>query len=52
MISEGIIPDVLTFVVLLTACSHAGLIEQGEMYFKSMNNVYHVTPTLNTTLTW
>ena len=29
MMREGVEPDMVTFGVLLTACSHAGLVEEG-----------------------
>ena len=46
MIVEGIMPNVVTFVVILIACSHAGLVEEGEICFDAMNTVYCLTPTL------
>ncbi|KAJ7956913.1 Pentatricopeptide repeat-containing protein [Quillaja saponaria] len=36
MIKEGIKPNHVTFVALLTACSHSGLVELGLRYFNSM----------------
>ncbi|MFS7964665.1 putative tetratricopeptide-like helical domain superfamily, DYW domain-containing protein [Helianthus anomalus] len=45
MIQEDIInPDGVTFVGLLCACSHSGLISQGKMYFSQMQSVYGVEP--------
>lgn len=44
MIQNGIKPDFITFIGLLFACSHAGLVEQGRLYFESMTNVYGITP--------
>ncbi|XP_043702555.1 pentatricopeptide repeat-containing protein At3g26782, mitochondrial-like [Telopea speciosissima] len=44
MIEEGIKPNDVTFVGVLSACSHAGLISRGWMYFTSMSDVYGVTP--------
>ncbi|KAJ7559475.1 hypothetical protein O6H91_04G086500 [Diphasiastrum complanatum] len=35
-----------TFVGLLSACSHAGLIDHGHYYFESMAPVYDVLPTV------
>ncbi|KAJ8451543.1 hypothetical protein Cgig2_018177 [Carnegiea gigantea] len=34
---EGIKPDRLTFIGVLTACSHAGLIQEGRKVFESIN---------------
>ncbi|KAJ0974297.1 hypothetical protein J5N97_016262 [Dioscorea zingiberensis] len=36
MIKVGTIPDSNTFVILLSACSHSGLVEEGLKCFKSM----------------
>ncbi|KAI5660108.1 hypothetical protein M9H77_28901 [Catharanthus roseus] len=44
MIQSGTKPDFITFIGLLFACSHAGLVEQGRLYFESMVNVYGITP--------
>ncbi|XP_076898895.1 pentatricopeptide repeat-containing protein At4g14820-like [Bidens hawaiensis] len=37
-------PNEVTFIGLLYACSHAGLVEQGREIFESMVNDYNVTP--------
>ncbi|GAB2267880.1 hypothetical protein Dimus_002856 [Dionaea muscipula] len=37
-------PDSVTFMGVLTACSHAGLVELGFYYFDSMASQYHITP--------
>ncbi|KAF8108558.1 hypothetical protein N665_0108s0091 [Sinapis alba] len=44
MIGSGITPDYVTFIGLLFACSHAGLIEEAQSYFDSMRTVYRITP--------
>ncbi|VVA92473.1 unnamed protein product [Arabis nemorensis] len=44
MLKEGIRPDRITLLTVLTACSHAGLVEQGRKYFDSMETVYHIPP--------
>ena len=44
MIHKEVKPDAITFVSLLTACSHAGLAEEGLKYFHSMENTYGVVP--------
>jgi len=35
-------PDEITFVALLSACSHGGLLEAEQNYFEAMRNVYSV----------
>ncbi|XAR48154.1 hypothetical protein NMG60_11030884 [Bertholletia excelsa] len=37
-------PDGVTFVGLLNACTHGGLVEQGRSYFDSMTRVYKIEP--------
>ncbi|XP_059463636.1 putative pentatricopeptide repeat-containing protein At5g52630 [Corylus avellana] len=44
MIHKEVKPDAITFVSLLTACSHAGLAEEGLKYFHSMEKTYGVVP--------
>ncbi|XAR63104.1 hypothetical protein NMG60_11022929 [Bertholletia excelsa] len=44
MIESGTKPDFITFIGLLFACSHAGLVEQGHQYFESMDKVYGIKP--------
>ncbi|VVB06471.1 unnamed protein product [Arabis nemorensis] len=44
MIGSGVKPDYITFIGLLFACSHAGLIEEAQHYFDSMRTVYGITP--------
>lgn len=41
---EGLIPDNVAFTVILAACSHAGLIDEGVHYFETMRNVYSIAP--------
>lgn len=42
--TEGIRPNEVTFIGVLTACSHAGLVEEGCRYFKLMKEVYCIKP--------
>ncbi|XP_057860073.2 pentatricopeptide repeat-containing protein At2g03880, mitochondrial [Cryptomeria japonica] len=42
MKQEGTDPDHITFVGVLSACSHAGLVEQGRKYFDSMGSNYGI----------
>ncbi|XP_017244497.1 putative pentatricopeptide repeat-containing protein At5g37570 isoform X2 [Daucus carota subsp. sativus] len=44
MLSEGIIPDDVAFTVILSACSHAGLVEEGCQFFDVMVNKYSIVP--------
>ncbi|KAL7253733.1 hypothetical protein ACSBR1_008142 [Camellia fascicularis] len=44
MINEGITPDDVAFTVILNACSHAGLVEEGCRFFDSMINEYSLVP--------
>ena len=37
-------PDEVTMVGVLSACAHAGLIEQGRRYFQSMEKVFGLVP--------
>lgn len=37
-------PDGVTFIGVLSACSHVGLVEQGFDYFESMSKVHGLTP--------
>ncbi|CAA0829297.1 Pentatricopeptide repeat-containing protein [Striga hermonthica] len=46
MLSERVNPDEATFLSLLTACSHSGLVDEGKRYFHSMEQEYGVKPTL------
>ncbi|KAJ9187149.1 hypothetical protein P3X46_002638 [Hevea brasiliensis] len=44
MLAEGILPDRITFLTVLSACSHAGLVKEGHHYFNSMYAVYGIIP--------
>nr|GEV15012.1 pentatricopeptide repeat-containing protein At3g24000, mitochondrial-like [Tanacetum cinerariifolium] len=44
MLDKGVSPDGVTFIGILSACSHLGLIELGKKYFHSMTNVYGIPP--------
>ncbi|KAI3445561.1 hypothetical protein Pfo_002226 [Paulownia fortunei] len=46
MIQVGIRPDDITFIGVLSACSHGGLVEEGRRYFDSMTKVYQIEPKL------
>ncbi|KAL5218959.1 hypothetical protein ABZP36_019643 [Zizania latifolia] len=44
MQQEGINPDHVTFVSLLAACSHSGLVDHGRNFFNMMKNAYGIVP--------
>ncbi|XP_039173653.1 putative pentatricopeptide repeat-containing protein At3g18840 [Eucalyptus grandis] len=44
MLERGLKPDEVTFIALLSACRHSGLVEMGEKYFKSMVEDYKIVP--------
>nr|DAD32480.1 TPA_asm: hypothetical protein HUJ06_011331 [Nelumbo nucifera] len=41
---EGFRPDCIVFLSILSACSHAGLVDEGRKCFKSMIEDYSITP--------
>lgn len=46
MINDGLLPDGITFLGILSACSHMGLVEEGKRYFYSMSESYGITPSI------
>ncbi|OWM86846.1 hypothetical protein CDL15_Pgr015882 [Punica granatum] len=42
MIARKVKPDHITFVAVLTACSHTGLVEEGEKLLQSMDRDYGI----------
>ncbi|CAN6486894.1 unnamed protein product [Victoria cruziana] len=44
MSKVGVDPDEITFIGVLSACSHAGLVEEGRRHFDDMVKVYGLTP--------
>lgn len=44
MKSIGIVPNETTFLSVLSACSHAGLVDEGREYFTSMKEDYGLEP--------
>eukprot|EP01018_Ginkgo_biloba_P002781 Gb_22740 [translate_table: standard] len=41
---SGMNPNNVTLVCVLSACCHAGLVDEGRQYFGCMSQFYHVTP--------
>ncbi|KAK9060454.1 hypothetical protein SSX86_021158 [Deinandra increscens subsp. villosa] len=46
MVKVNIIPNAITFIGVLNACNHAGLVEDGRRYFNMMVNDYKLEPTV------
>ncbi|MBA0601208.1 pentatricopeptide repeat-containing protein At3g26782, mitochondrial [Gossypium raimondii] len=46
MISDGVTPNYITFVSVLAACSHAGLVQEGWDCFNAMKEEFKVEPGL------
>ncbi|KAK7312244.1 hypothetical protein VNO77_35976 [Canavalia gladiata] len=44
MLRSGMKPNRATFVVILNACSHSGLVQEGLQFFKSMSSEHGVVP--------
>lgn len=47
MRSAGVRPNQVTFVGVLSACSHAGMINEAEYYFDMMTNEYGIKPVVD-----
>ncbi|KAM3283403.1 hypothetical protein P3S67_027048 [Capsicum chacoense] len=46
MVGGGVRPDGVTFIALLSGCSHAGLADLGEELFQSMTGDFGIRPSL------
>ncbi|XP_026446551.1 pentatricopeptide repeat-containing protein At3g22690-like [Papaver somniferum] len=44
MLQFGVEPDSITFIGVLSACSHAGLVDKGRHYFDMMTRLYKISP--------
>ncbi|KAL2935137.1 hypothetical protein RDABS01_018255 [Bienertia sinuspersici] len=44
MINSGLQPNHITFINVLSACAHAGLVEEGERIFGCMGKTYGIQP--------
>eukprot|EP01018_Ginkgo_biloba_P026983 Gb_37624 [translate_table: standard] len=42
----GTKPNHITFVAVLSACSHVGLVDEGRQYFDSMSRKFGITPSI------
>ncbi|GAV84651.1 PPR domain-containing protein/PPR_2 domain-containing protein/TPR_7 domain-containing protein/DYW_deaminase domain-containing protein, partial [Cephalotus follicularis] len=45
MLTVAIKPDHITYVGVLSACIHVGMVEQGRSYYSMMTNVHKIEPT-------
>ncbi|KAL6208600.1 hypothetical protein ACLB2K_019549 [Fragaria x ananassa] len=43
---SGVRPDGITFISVLYACSHAGLVNEGCEYFSKMREMYGIEPAI------
>ncbi|RCU34972.1 hypothetical protein DVA76_18515, partial [Acinetobacter baumannii] len=43
---EGLEMDGITFIGVISACTHAGLVDEGKKFFDSMTNEHHIDPTM------
>ncbi|XP_019107397.2 pentatricopeptide repeat-containing protein At3g14730 isoform X1 [Beta vulgaris subsp. vulgaris] len=46
MCSENIAPDEISFIGILSACSHGGFLTRGREYLSQMESVYGLVPTI------
>lgn len=44
MLKESVVPEYITFVSVLSACSHTGKVDDGFKYFNSMANIHNIKP--------
>lgn len=44
MEDESLVPDHVTFLALLYACSHSGLVDEGRKFYEAMKNEYQLEP--------
>ncbi|XP_006649982.1 pentatricopeptide repeat-containing protein At1g05750, chloroplastic-like [Oryza brachyantha] len=45
-LSSTATPNEITFTGVLSACRHAGLVEEGQRFFKLMQHKYHILPNI------
>lgn len=44
MKNSGITPDGMTYIAVISACTHTGLVEDGRWYFSIMKTDHNITP--------
>ncbi|KMT14467.1 hypothetical protein BVRB_4g072420 [Beta vulgaris subsp. vulgaris] len=46
MVDVGLVPDEITYLGVLAACCHGGLVDKGRRYFSEMTSKYNLNPKL------
>lgn len=46
MLASGLTPNIVTYVAVLSACGHSGLIKEGKLLFKNMTHSNGLEPTI------
>ncbi|KAK2970817.1 hypothetical protein RJ640_010089 [Escallonia rubra] len=47
MLSDGVRPNGITFIAVLSACSHGGLVDEGRRLFGMMTEIYGLEPNID-----
>ncbi|KAG8061102.1 hypothetical protein GUJ93_ZPchr0003g18132 [Zizania palustris] len=47
MLRAGVEPDGITYVGVLSACTHAGFVNEGKRYYDQMKNEYRIVPEMS-----
>ncbi|KAF7061163.1 hypothetical protein CFC21_067881 [Triticum aestivum] len=47
MLRVGVKPDRITYVGVLSACTHAGFVDQGRMYYQQMQDKHGIVPEMS-----
>ncbi|KAF7809374.1 pentatricopeptide repeat-containing protein [Senna tora] len=47
MLRNGVQPNEVTFIGVLSACSHGGLVDEGKRLFELMRNAYNMEPNVD-----
>ncbi|XP_010039061.2 pentatricopeptide repeat-containing protein DOT4, chloroplastic-like [Eucalyptus grandis] len=44
MVAENVVPNSVTFITVLSACAHSGLVDEGRRLYETMRHEYHIEP--------
>ncbi|CAN6580183.1 unnamed protein product [Malus baccata var. baccata] len=47
MLQSAVLPNEVTFIAVLSACSHGGLVDEGRRLFGLMKEVFHLEPNVD-----